>query len=425
MRTWLFLCALAAAAAVTPAAATGAPARAAATGPVATAAAPPQGPAGRAFYRPPERLVAGPHGTVIWTRPARGLVEVPGARRTLLVLYRSRATDGRPTAVSGSVAIPKGTPPRGGWPIVSWGHMTTGGADGCAPTRARRDSPELERMLRGRAVVERLVRTGVAVARSDYEGLGTPGPHPYLIGTSLGRSLIDIVRAARAVDRIGTRWAAAGHSEGGQAALFAAAAARAWAPELRLRGAVAMAPANQLSRLVELARAASVAGPAVAELSALGGLILDGARVADPSLDGFYRAGGLSPRALALLPQVRRRCLTGLTRPDSWGALAPAAIAGEGADVRPLYRVLDAHDAFGLRIAGTVVRIDQGDRDGVVFPSFTDGLVAAYRRRGTRVVYRRHPGADHVTLPRARFAAAPAAAWLRKRLGNPSDREDR
>jgi hypothetical protein len=48
--------------------------------------------------------------------------------------------------------------------------------------------------------------------------------------------------------------------------------------------------------------------------------------------------------------------------------------------------------------------------------------VAAYRRRGTRVVYRRHPGADHVTLPRERFAAAPVAAWLRARLRTTHDR---
>ena len=33
--------------------------------------------------------------------------------------------------------------------------------------------------------------------RTDYQGLGTPGPHPYLIGTAEGRSVVDIVAAGR------------------------------------------------------------------------------------------------------------------------------------------------------------------------------------------------------------------------------------
>ena len=31
------------------------------------------------------------------------------------------------------------------------------------------------------------VNAGYAVVRTDYQGLGTPGPHPYLIGKSEGR----------------------------------------------------------------------------------------------------------------------------------------------------------------------------------------------------------------------------------------------
>ena len=66
---------------------------------------------------------------------------------------------------------------------------------------------------------------------TDYEGLGTPGVHPYLIGKSEGRSTLDIIRAARQLDsRIGTRIAITGHSQGGHAALWAASLAHSWTP---------------------------------------------------------------------------------------------------------------------------------------------------------------------------------------------------
>ena len=37
-----------------------------------------------------------------------------------------------------------------------------------------------------------LAKAGYAVVRTDYEGLGTPGDHPYLVGVSEGRSVLDM-----------------------------------------------------------------------------------------------------------------------------------------------------------------------------------------------------------------------------------------
>ena len=51
---------------------------------------------------------------------------------------------------------------------------------------------------------------------TDYEGLGTPGDHPYLIGASQGRAVLDIVRAARQLDPdLSDQVMTAGHSQGG------------------------------------------------------------------------------------------------------------------------------------------------------------------------------------------------------------------
>ena len=47
--------------------------------------------------------------------------------------------------------------------------------------------------------------------QTDYQGLGTPGKHAYLVGKAEGRSVLDIVQAARQLDRkIGKRYLIAG-----------------------------------------------------------------------------------------------------------------------------------------------------------------------------------------------------------------------
>ena len=69
-------------------------------------------------------------------------------------------------------------------------------------------------------LLNRWLKAGFAVVRTDYQGLGTAGAHQYLVGVAEGRSTLDIVRAARKLDkRVGNRLAIAGHSQGGHAAL--------------------------------------------------------------------------------------------------------------------------------------------------------------------------------------------------------------
>src|SRR5581483_7859371 len=118
-----------------------------------------------------------------------------------------------PLPVSGTVAIPKGRAPKGGWPVISWAHATVGLADVCAPTRSD--------VLGGyeRPLLNRWLRAGYAVVRTDYQGLGTPGGNPDLIGTSEAHTVLDIVRAAHAFDRELDlhRVGLAGHSVGGHA----------------------------------------------------------------------------------------------------------------------------------------------------------------------------------------------------------------
>src|SRR3954466_15989155 len=97
-------------------------------------AAPPAGPADLSFYTPPAAKLAGAHGSLIWARRVHGGL-IPSVGRTWLVLYRSVSPKGDTVPVSGLVTLPSRRAPKGGWPVVSWAHGTSGIADACAPSR--------------------------------------------------------------------------------------------------------------------------------------------------------------------------------------------------------------------------------------------------------------------------------------------------
>ena len=118
---------------------------------------------------------------------------IAGAKSNRLVLYTSKTPQGKTTAVSGVVSVPKGKPPKSGWPVISYAHGTTGIADVCAPTRITAGSPQAAYITYIDPELEEWIKAGYAVVRTDYQGLGTPGPHPYLIGEAEGRGVVDIV----------------------------------------------------------------------------------------------------------------------------------------------------------------------------------------------------------------------------------------
>ncbi|WP_320671168.1 lipase family protein [Patulibacter defluvii] len=390
-----------------------------AVAPAPTSPPPLAGPAGDRFYVPPAALVPGPAGSLIWSRPATGLAALPAAARSRLLLYRSRNLAGRPIAVSGVLLVPHGTPPAGGWPVVSWQHVTTGSADSCAPSRVTPESPERERMTRGDAITSRLLAAGIAVVRSDGEGIGTPGPHPYLVGPSLARAQTEIVRAARQLEpRLARRWVAAGHSEGAVSSLFSASLARQLAPDLDLRGAAAAAPVTAMRETLDTLRHVPLSLPPLDAMTALGGLVVAGVADADPALGRLVREGALSPRATALLAHVEQRCLVELGHSDSWGGLAPAAIPGPRfAEAQPLlYRALDANDVRRIDLGRTPVRIDHGLLDLVAPFTNTEEIVRVQRERGADLEYVRHLTASHVDITGDGQAGPAMVAWIAARL---------
>jgi len=363
-----------------------------------------KGPKGAAFYKPPKHL-HGKHGGLIWARKQTGSDALKSAKRNTLLLYRSKGLSSSLTAVSGSLAIPKGKPPKGGWPVITYAHGTTGSADACAPTRGY-DAGKL--VSYAYPLLNRWLKAGYAVVRTDYDGLGTPGVHAYLVGRSEGRSVLDAARAARAYDhKLSKRFIIAGHSQGGHAALFAAAMAPQWVPDLRLRGTVAFAPASHLATQFPIALRSSSAGGGLGAIIALG---LRGVDTADSQL-GVPSL--LTPQAAALYPQTKTRCYDKLSRPDSFGGVPLNQFVKSGANLQPALTVIGESDPEHLR-PRTPIRIEQGTADGTVFEPFTKQLADEYANNGVKVDYLTYAGVSHGGIVNS--AAADATKWIRKRL---------
>ena len=356
-----------------------------------------KGPKGLKFYKPP-KSIPGRHGTLIWARKASGLVKLSDAKYTQLVLYSSRTTQGAKDAISGSVSVPKGKPPKGGWPVITWAHGTTGVADICAPSRDGLDPSANTGETYINGDLNAWLQAGYAVLRTDYEGLGTPGKHPYLIGTSEGRSVVDIVAAARQLDpNISKRYLISGHSQGGHAALFAAGLAGSWQPKLKLRGTVAFAPASHI--LDQASLLPSLTQPS--SLTALATLILDGASTQSSAINVNAI---LSDQVLQFYPLLQSQCLGRLGQSDELGGIPPSNLERSGADLSALNPVLAAMNP-AVKTAAPIL-IPQGESDTTVFPNFTSQLKDELIGLGDQVTYKTYPGIDHVGVVTAGEADA-------------------
>ncbi len=348
-----------------------------------------RGPGGLAFYHPPKHLPRA-HGSLIWSRPAGGLVPLDKAKSTDLVLYTSKSPQGKDVAVSGSVSVPKGKAPKGGWPVISYAHGTTGTADACAPSRNHNGDPVTSYISYVDPQQNAWLKAGYAVVRTDYQGLGTPGPHPYLIGESEGRSVLDMVRAARDLDpSIGKKFLIAGHSQGGHAALFAAGEAKRYVPDLRLRGTVAYAPASHLKEQGQALGVFTSPSP----LTALATLIVQGATTESTHATPIKAKRLLAPEVMAFYPKLNKLCLPQLSLPSRLGGIAPADMIKDGADTTDLFDLLGEQNPAVKTKAP--IMLAQGDADATVYKFLTDSLNTELQNKGDDVTYDVYPGIDH------------------------------
>ncbi|GAA1891274.1 lipase family protein [Williamsia serinedens] len=197
-------------------------------------------------------------GSLVSVKPLEGNEQLEDVdARVERVVYRSTSgVDGSRTEVSGVIAIPPGTPPPGGWPVIAFGHGTTGVLDKCAPS-------DFSTLVGNGSMMASMIQSGFAVTLPDFQGLGVRGYlNPFLDGATYGNNMIDSVRAARNLDPTGvsTNWTAFGHSLGGLAAWGAADRDAAYGGGLSLKGTMAMAPPADMSGLADKAQAGTLTG---------------------------------------------------------------------------------------------------------------------------------------------------------------------
>lgn len=333
-----------------------------------------------AFYTPPRAVPAFP-GALLRSEPfARG---VPNGARAWRILYTTTNADGGPAVASAVVLASKRLPP-GPRPVVAWAHGTTGIVPKCAPSLL-----SVGFTANVPAIPQLLARGWIFVA-TDYVGLGTRGPSPYLIGGGEARSVLDSVRAARRLQqlRLAQQIVVWGHSQGGHAALWTGILAPRYAPDLHVEGVAAIAPASDLRPLVREVKD-TVAGRIIAAYL-LGAY---SAAYRDVSFDAALR-----PAARPFVRATAGRCLAG---PEAFVSLLATL---------PLRQSLFARDptggALGRRLRENTptkmirapLLIAQGLSDSLVLP----GMQAAYVRKrcaaGQSLVYRTYAGEGHLAI---------------------------
>jgi len=358
-----------------------------------------------AFYQTPDPLVAAPPGTMIRSEKLPASADPGVDANVYRVLYHSRSITGKDIAVSGIIAVPRHAPASGGYPIVTWAHATTGIADSCAPSR---------QPTTGIAYLQSWIDAGYVVAATDYEGLGTAGVHPYLVGESEGRSVLDAARAARHF--VGSRASDSvvieGHSQGGHAALFAGQLAHTYAPDLHVVGTVALAPVSTVAALAPV-----IPGPDPDP----------GSAITIMALAAWSKVYTNMPLDLALSPastKIADATIGTVCAPQVSAAFSSTPtdqIFRPGWSTKPVAAAhIAANDPGGMHTQSPVLVV-QGTADSLITAATTESMVSERLCAGQHdtVQLALYQGDDHGTV--LTDSQAMVAMWVAARLaGSPA-----
>jgi len=342
--------------------------------------------------------IRGKPGTIIRVWPL--LSGGPGNSDAFRFIYRSTGPKGEAIPVSGAIFIPSGPPPAGGRNVIAWAHPTSGVAPDCAPSLYP-DRAGLIWNLRD------MLREGYVVVATDYPGLGTDGIHPYLIGESAGRAVLDSVRATQHFSKSGAsnRFAVWGHSEGGHAALFTGQLAARYAPDLKLVGVAAAAPATYLVDLFE--------DDAKTEQDLIAMALLSWTR-----LENVAPATIVEPGVMAAFNATARGCLTSIAQFEALEKDAKRLQAARFLKIDPTktapWKGIMLRNSPGQARAGAPVFIAQGTADTTVNPQVTKRFAKSLCAKGEHVTFVSLPGVSHIFV--ARDAAPTAIKWMNDRF---------
>lgn len=351
------------------------------------------------FYDAPRSMLEGKPGTLVRQEVIDG---APLGATAYRVLYRSTGMKDEPIFVSGVIVVPQGDPPPGGRPIVAWAHPTTGITAACAPSLAIFLFQQIQGL---RSFVER----GYVVAATDYAGLGTPETHPYLVGDSEARAVLDSVRVAGSMPGAGggTRFTVWGHSQGGQASLFTGITAKTYAPDLTLLGVAAAAPATDLTTLMN------------DDINSVGGKNLTAMtlwswhRIYDAPLGNIVDA-----QALPTMDRLARECIEGpfdiIERQRTEAPLQQHFLkVQKPSDLEPWSSLLKTNSA-GTLPTDIPVFLAQGTIDQIIQPAVTESYMKRLCAAGSKVKLVMLPNIGHGRAAQA--STMDAVRWISDRF---------
>lgn len=308
------------------------------------------------------------------------------AAQNLRILYGS--TDGldnrTPIIVSGALFLPRGTAPQGGWPLMAWAHGTVGSADRCAPSlnaRSPRDTRYLNYWL----------NQGYAIVATDYQGLGTPGLHPYGLTRPLAYGVLDSIRAVSDPRfNLSKRVVVFGQSQGGRAAFATAVSAKAYAPQVNLVGVVATGTPYASTRPQGQSTELDNARRSVVPTFAYNLLRLSTASLLDPS---FVPADYLTEQALPAFKASQEDCLHAIEQ-----RVVADRLTFNTSFKRSPRAALDQvnqQSAYPTLKTDIPVFLGTGGKDRDVFVPGQKALVRDACKAGDRIEWHFYPELDH------------------------------
>ncbi len=340
-------------------------------------------------------------GELLTAAPQTGFPALPDAAENYLITYVSTSFNGRNTVVSGQVAIPKGTPPAGGFPVISYGAGTNGPSDNCAPSNGG-SSPAVNNYL------NEWVKRGYAVLRTDYEGWGTPGGRPSGHGQSNANAIANIVVAAHALSsKLSPDWLVLGQSQGGGAAVWTAGLMQQAGGKYNLKGAIATAPTGPgiYQFVMDAANGVPVSRSAQAFIS----IVALAAELVDPTIE---LASLIADPMMPLVTAARTACdgaLFGLPQ------LQPGQYYKPGPSFDAMVKFVRDQDPSSLTLKVPLFIAQAGNDQTTVTPPTTQAMVNSLCSRNASIFYKEYAGEGHGTVAMAAandtysFAAAALA----------------
>lgn len=342
-----------------------------------------------AFYIPPSPLPDGKPGDVIRSRNVGTTLSL--ARVTQL-MYLSTSNQGKRVAVTGVLYTPLSQKAGAGNALVVHTPGTRGVGDHCAPSK----QPNLENANPASGDYAspeygQLLEKGISVVVTDYEGQGTPGLSPYLVGRPEGYAGLDALRAVQRLEGSGVSAESpvgiSGYSQGGQGAGWAAELQPAYAPELNLKGALVGGPVADMNRFVDHANGNATAGSGFALAGALVGLPF-----AFPELDVESR---LTAEGKKEIERLRATCYMEYFL--GFGTTTTAELTEPDVLTDPQWRRRFAESKLGTKVPGAPAYIYHGKADTIVPFELGATLYRDWCALGASATFEAIPGVEHLS----------------------------